>query len=58
MANASSDVVVLGAGAAGQNVADRVVLGGLTAGIVERGLVGGECSYRSVGAGTPRSVRS
>ncbi|GLY43283.1 oxidoreductase [Amycolatopsis sp. NBRC 101858] len=39
------DVVVLGAGPVGENVADRVVRGGLTAAIVERELVGGECSY-------------
>ncbi|WP_284739976.1 dihydrolipoyl dehydrogenase family protein [Amycolatopsis sp. RTGN1] len=39
------DVIVLGAGPAGENVADRVVRGGLTAAIVERDLVGGECSY-------------
>ncbi|HYO19151.1 MAG TPA: NAD(P)/FAD-dependent oxidoreductase [Dermatophilaceae bacterium] len=39
------DVVVIGAGPAGENVAGRVVDGGLTAVIVERELVGGECSY-------------
>src|SRR5450631_2865228 len=39
------DVVVVGAGPAGENVAGRVVDGGLTAAIVERELVGGECSY-------------
>src|SRR4051794_17623281 len=39
------DVVVIGAGPAGENVADRVVSGGLTAVIIERELVGGECSY-------------
>jgi len=39
------DVVVVGAGPAGENVAGRVVDGGLTAVIVERELVGGECSY-------------
>ncbi|MEV0614750.1 NAD(P)/FAD-dependent oxidoreductase [Nonomuraea sp. NPDC050404] len=39
------DVVVIGAGPAGENVADRVVRGGLTAAVVERELVGGECSY-------------
>ncbi|MET8524343.1 NAD(P)/FAD-dependent oxidoreductase [Micromonospora sp. NPDC005172] len=39
------DVVVIGAGPVGENVADRVVRGGLTAAIVERELVGGECSY-------------
>lgn len=39
------DVIVLGAGAVGENVADRAVQGGLTAVIVESELVGGECSY-------------
>ncbi|MGW9627248.1 dihydrolipoyl dehydrogenase family protein [Microbacterium sp. NPDC055521] len=39
------DVIVLGAGPVGENVADRVVQGGLTAVIVESELVGGECSY-------------
>ena len=41
----SVDVVVIGAGAAGENAADRVVKGGLTAVLVEAELVGGECSY-------------
>jgi dihydrolipoamide dehydrogenase len=39
------DVVVLGAGTTGENVADRAVKGGLSAVIVESDLVGGECSY-------------
>jgi dihydrolipoamide dehydrogenase len=39
------DVIVIGAGPTGENVADRVVRGGLTAAIVESELVGGECSY-------------
>ena len=39
------DVVVLGAGSTGENVADVVVKGGLTAVVVEPELVGGECSY-------------
>ncbi|MEU8407743.1 NAD(P)/FAD-dependent oxidoreductase [Micromonospora sp. NPDC048842] len=45
MDNATYDVIVIGAGPVGENVADRVVQGGLTAAIVERELVGGECSY-------------
>ncbi|MEU8154563.1 NAD(P)/FAD-dependent oxidoreductase [Micromonospora sp. NPDC048986] len=45
MQKATYDVVVIGAGPVGENVADRVVQGGLTAAIVERELVGGECSY-------------
>jgi pyruvate/2-oxoglutarate dehydrogenase complex dihydrolipoamide dehydrogenase (E3) component len=39
------DVVVLGAGSTGENIADTVVRGGLTAVLVEKELVGGECSY-------------
>ena len=39
------DVIVLGAGPVGENVADRAVRGGLTAAIVESELVGGDCSY-------------
>jgi len=40
-----TDVIVIGAGAVGENVAGRVVAGGLEAMIVESELVGGECSY-------------
>jgi pyruvate/2-oxoglutarate dehydrogenase complex dihydrolipoamide dehydrogenase (E3) component len=39
------DLVVIGAGPVGENVADRAVKGGLETVIVERELVGGECSY-------------
>ncbi len=39
------DVIVIGAGPAGENVADRIVQGGMSALIIERELVGGECSY-------------
>ena len=39
------DVIVIGAGPTGENVAGRAVRGGLTAVIVESELVGGECSY-------------
>ena len=39
------DVIVIGAGPTGENVADRAVKGGLTAAIVESDLVGGECSF-------------
>ncbi len=39
------DVIVLGAGPAGENVADYVQRGGLSAVVVEAELVGGECSY-------------
>jgi pyruvate/2-oxoglutarate dehydrogenase complex dihydrolipoamide dehydrogenase (E3) component len=45
MQNITYDVVVIGAGPVGENAADRVVRGGRTAAIVERELVGGECSY-------------
>ncbi|MGO4785269.1 dihydrolipoyl dehydrogenase family protein [Cryobacterium sp. W22_MBD10_FK3] len=41
----SYDVVVIGAGPVGENVADRTVQGGLRTLIVESELVGGECSY-------------
>jgi pyruvate/2-oxoglutarate dehydrogenase complex dihydrolipoamide dehydrogenase (E3) component len=39
------DVIVLGAGPVGQNVADRTRAAGLSVAVVERELVGGECSY-------------
>ena len=39
------DVIVIGAGPAGENAAARAVRGGLTAALVEYELVGGECSY-------------
>ncbi|WP_214318688.1 dihydrolipoyl dehydrogenase family protein [Nonomuraea sediminis] len=41
----SYDVVVIGAGPVGENVADRTTAAGLTTVIVESELVGGECSY-------------
>jgi pyruvate/2-oxoglutarate dehydrogenase complex dihydrolipoamide dehydrogenase (E3) component len=39
------DVIVIGAGPTGENVAQRAVRGGLTAAVVESELAGGECSY-------------
>jgi pyruvate/2-oxoglutarate dehydrogenase complex dihydrolipoamide dehydrogenase (E3) component len=39
------DVVVVGAGPAGENAAGRCADGGLSVALVERELVGGECSY-------------
>jgi dihydrolipoamide dehydrogenase len=39
------DVVVIGAGPIGQTLVDRARAGGLTVAVVERELVGGECSY-------------
>ena len=39
------DVVVLGAGPVGENVADRCRAAGLSTAVVESELVGGECSY-------------
>src|SRR5580692_3109050 len=45
MADETYDVIVIGAGPTGGNVADRAIRGGLTAAIVEAELVGGECSY-------------
>ncbi len=38
-------MIVIGAGPAGENVAGRVVRGGLTCAVVETHLAGGECSY-------------
>jgi dihydrolipoamide dehydrogenase len=45
MSSDTWDVVVVGGGAAGENAADYAVKGGLTAVLVERALLGGECSY-------------
>ena len=45
MTNDTYDVIVIGAGAVGENVADRTVQGGLRTLIIESELVGGECSY-------------
>ncbi|MDQ1490022.1 MAG: hypothetical protein QOJ23_2536 [Actinomycetota bacterium] len=43
--NESFDVIVIGAGPAGENAAGRCADGGLSVAIVEREKVGGECSY-------------
>ncbi|NLP82849.1 NAD(P)/FAD-dependent oxidoreductase [Microbacterium sp. CFH 90308] len=45
MSTREYDLVVIGAGPVGENVADRAVQGGLSVAIVESELVGGECSY-------------
>jgi len=45
MSNREYDLIVVGAGAVGENIADRAVQGGLSAVIVESELVGGDCSY-------------
>ncbi|MEU5520409.1 NAD(P)/FAD-dependent oxidoreductase [Streptomyces sp. NPDC047860] len=45
MESKAYDVVVLGAGPVGENVADRTRAAGLSTAVVERELVGGECSY-------------
>jgi dihydrolipoamide dehydrogenase len=45
MTTTEYDLIVIGAGAVGENVADRAVQGGLTALIIESELVGGDCSY-------------
>jgi pyruvate/2-oxoglutarate dehydrogenase complex dihydrolipoamide dehydrogenase (E3) component len=39
------DLIVIGAGAVGENVADYATNGGLTVALVEEELVGGECSF-------------
>ena len=39
------DLIVIGAGAVGENVADHARAGGLTVAIVESELIGGDCSY-------------
>lgn len=39
------DVVVIGAGSTGENVADYAHQGGLTVALIESDLVGGDCSY-------------
>jgi pyruvate/2-oxoglutarate dehydrogenase complex dihydrolipoamide dehydrogenase (E3) component len=45
MTNREYDLIVIGAGAVGENIADRAVQGGLSAVLVESELVGGDCSY-------------
>ncbi|MGH7292395.1 MAG: FAD-dependent oxidoreductase, partial [Myxococcota bacterium] len=45
MSQREYDVIVIGAGAVGENIADRTVQGGMSTVIVEAELVGGECSY-------------
>lgn len=43
--NTEYDVVVIGAGPVGENVADRARAAGLSTAVVEAELIGGECSY-------------
>jgi NADPH-dependent glutamate synthase beta subunit-like oxidoreductase len=56
MPDGTYDVIVIGAGPTGENVADRAVRGGLTAVIVESELVGGpRCSPDSGDPDSPGS---
>ena len=45
MTTTEYDLIIIGAGAVGEVVADRAIQGGLTVLIVESDLVGGDCSY-------------
>ncbi|HWH26336.1 MAG TPA: NAD(P)/FAD-dependent oxidoreductase [Pseudolysinimonas sp.] len=45
MTQGDYDVIVIGAGTVGENVADYATQGGMTVALVEAELVGGECSY-------------
>ncbi|MEN2740438.1 NAD(P)/FAD-dependent oxidoreductase [Microbacterium sp. X-17] len=45
MSEREYDVVIIGAGPVGENIADRTAQAGLTTVVVESELVGGECSY-------------
>ena len=45
MSDRQYDVVVIGAGPTGENLAHRAARGGLSVVVVERELVGGECSF-------------
>jgi pyruvate/2-oxoglutarate dehydrogenase complex dihydrolipoamide dehydrogenase (E3) component len=45
MTETQFDLIIIGAGAVAENVADRAVQGGLSAVLIESELVGGDCSY-------------
>ncbi|WP_435616309.1 hypothetical protein [Streptomyces sp. Tue6028] len=52
------DVVAIDAGPVGENVADRARAAGLSTVIVERELLGGECSFRSTATTLTAATRS
>ncbi|MFD0866814.1 FAD-dependent oxidoreductase, partial [Tessaracoccus lubricantis] len=45
METTAFDLIVIGAGSTGENVADQAIHGGLSVAVVESDLVGGDCSY-------------